>query len=223
MPVDTRAPIELTAFGNVPRFARGLVRDLRVRWALEEIGLSYRTRLLDALAPKPAGYAREQPFEQVPVYKDDSVHLFESGAILVYLGEKDERLLPHPAQPRARAIGWVFCALNSVEPAVQGYADIKTFHRTEDWAKLRVDGAKDLAKHKLSRISDWLGDNEWLEESFTLGDIAMATVLRNARASNLLNGFPTLYAYLERCEQRPAFKAALQAQLEDFAEKSQPK
>ena len=216
MPVSPNATAEITAFNWVPPFAHGLVRDLRVRWACEEIGLPYRVRLLDARLPKPAGYVKEQPFEQVPSFRDGDLQLFESGAILLHLGESDERLLPRDPLARSRATAWLISALNSVEPAVQNLASIDLFHSGEEWARLRRPGAVEFVQQKLSRVSAWLGEREWLEDRFTVGDLMMVTVLRNLRHTDLLAGFPNLVALQARAESRPAFQAALAAQVADF-------
>ena len=216
MPVNSNAPIEITAFRWVPDFAAGLVRDLRVRWALEEIGLDYRARLLGE--EKPPEYVREQPFEQVPTYRDGTVQIFETGAIVQYLGEKDERLLPHDPQGRFRAIQWTYAALNSVEPALQQVVLIDIFYVGEEWAKLRRPSAEELARLKLKRVSDCLGDKEWLEGRFTIGDLMMVSVLRNLRHTKLVAEYPNLAAYVARGEARPAFQRALADQLAVFAE-----
>ena len=215
MPVDANAPIEITAFRWVPEFAAGLVRDLRVRWALEEAGLVYRVRLLGQ--ERPPEYVREQPFEQVPTYRDGSVHIFETGAIVQYVGEMDERLLPRDTQGRFRAIQWTYAALNSVEPALQQLVLCDIFYPNEEWSKLRRPGAEEFARLKLKRVSDWLGDKEWLEDRFTTGDLIMVTVLRNLRHTDLVAQFPNLAAYQARGEARPAFKQALADQLAPFA------
>jgi glutathione S-transferase len=216
MPVDANAAIEISAFRWVPDFAAGLVRDLRVRWALEEAGLDYRVRLLGQ--DKPPEYVREQPFEQVPIYRDDTVQIFETGAIVQYIGEKDERLLPRDPQGRFRAIQWTYAALNSVEPSLLQLLLIDIFYSNEEWAKLRRSGAEEFARLKLKRVSDWLGDKEWLENRFTIGDLIMVTVLRNLRHSGLVAEFPNLKAYQARGEARPAFQRALADQLAVFAE-----
>ena len=216
MPLNPNAPIEITAFRWVPDFAAGLVRDLRVRWALEEAGLDYRVRLLGE--KKPPEYVREQPFEQVPTFRDGAVHIFESGAIVQYIGEQDERLLPRTPQSRFRAIQWSFAALNSVEPALQQLVLVDIFHSDEEWAKLRRPGAEELVRLKLKRVSDWLGDREWLEDRFTIGDLLMVTVLRNVRHTGLVAEYPNLEAYQARGEARPAFQRALADQLAPFAE-----
>lgn len=216
MPVNPNAPIEITAFRWVPDFAAGLVRDLRVRWALEEAGLDYRVRLLGQ--PRPPEYVREQPFEQVPTFRDGTVRIFESGAIVQYIGEQDERLLPRDPQGRFRAIQWSFAALNSVEPALQQLVLVDIFHADQEWAKLRRPSAEEFARLKLKRVSDWLGDKEWLEDRFTIGDLLMVTVIRNIRHTNLVAEFANLKAYQERGEARPAFQRALADQLAVFAQ-----
>lgn len=214
MPVNPNADIEITAFRWVPEFAQGVVRDLRARWALEEVGLDYRVRLLDQ--QRPAEYLLEQPFDQVPTFRDGEIHIFETGAIVQYIGEKDEQLLPRDPQGRYRAIQWTYAALNSVEPALINLLLIDIFFTGEEWAKLRRPGAADFARLKLKRISDWLGDKEWLEGRFTIGDLLMVTVLRFLRHTNLVAEFPNLAAYVARGEARPAFQRALANQLEVF-------
>ncbi len=214
MPVNDQAPIEITAFRWVPPFAQGLVRDLRARWALEEAGLDYRVRLLDQ--QRPADYVLEQPFDQVPCFKDGKVAIFETGAIVQYIGEQSEVLLPRDPQGRYRAIQWSFAALNSVEPAIIRLVLIDLFHQGEEWARLGRPSAEDFAKLKLKRVSDWLDGNEWLEDRFTIGDLLMVTVLRNLRYTDLVAGFPSLDAYVKRGEARPAFQRALAAQLAVF-------
>jgi glutathione S-transferase len=218
MPFDPNADTEITAFAWVPPFAAGLVRDLRIRWACEEIGKAYSVRLLDAVNPRPAEYLCEQPFDQVPAYKDPEVQLFESGAILIHLGMSDERLLPREPQPRMRAISWLIAALNSVEPALSALGLIDIFHQDEEWAKLRRPGADELARLKLKRVADWLGDKAWLEGQFTIGDLMMVSVLRNLRHTDLVSGHPVLGPYLDRGEARPAFQRALADQVAIFAQ-----
>jgi glutathione S-transferase len=221
MAIDPAADVEITAFAWVPPFAAGLVRDLRLRWALEEIGRPYKVRLLDALNPRPVEYLCEQPFDQVPAYRDSEVQLFESGAILIHLGMSDERLLPREAEPRMRAISWLIAALNSVEPALQALGLIDIFHKDEEWARLRRPGAEEFARLKLKRVADWLGDKEWLEGQFTIGDLMMVSVLRNLRHTDLVTAHPVLGHYVARGEARPAFQRALADQLAVF-EQHQP-
>lgn len=214
MPLRDDAAIEITAFAWVPPFAEGLVRDLRARWALEEIGADYRVRLLGQ--SRPPEYLLEQPFDQVPTLSEGDVRIFESGAIVQYIGEKDERLLPRDPQQRFRAIQWTYAALNSVEPAVSNLLGITIFYAEEEWAKLRRPGAEDFVRLKLKRVSDWLGDAEWLEDRFTIGDIMMVTVLRFLKDVGLVAEYPNLMAYVERAEARPAFQQALADQLATF-------
>lgn len=209
--------ITLTAFKWVPDFARGLVRDLRVRWALEEAGLPYRERLIEAADQKSAAYRALQPFGQVPVLEDDGLVLFESGAILLHVAGKSDTLLPTGADARQRAIAWVFAALNSVEPQVQGLAAIDLFYASEDWAKLRRPGAEEAVRHRLACVAEWLSDKLYLEgDRFTAGDLLMATVLRILRHTDLVTAHAVLGPYLARCESRPAFQRALAAQLAAF-------
>ena len=216
MAVKPDATIEITAFRWVPEFAQGVVRDLRVRWALEEAGLDYRVRLLDQ--QRPPEYLMEQPFDQVPVYRDGDVHIFESGAIVQYLGEKSEALLPRDPNGKYRAIQWTYAALNSCEPAVLNLLLIDIFYAGEEWAKLRRPGAADFVRLKLKRLSDWLGDKQWLEgDRFTIGDLLMVTVLRFLRHTDLVAQFPNLADYVKRGEARPAFQRALADQLAVYA------
>ena len=197
-------------------FAQGLVRDLRARWALEEAGLDYRVRLLDS--ERPPEYLLEQPFDQVPCFSDGKVQIFETGAIVQYIGEQSEALLPRDPQGRYRAIQWTYAALNSVEPAILNVLLIDLFYAGEEWAKLRRPGAEEFAKLKLKRVSDWLGDKDWLEGRFTIGDLLMVTVLRYLRHTDLVAEFPNLAAYVQRGEARPAFQRALADQLAVFKE-----
>jgi glutathione S-transferase len=215
MPVNPNSPREITAFSWVPQFAQGVVRDLRARWALEEAGLDYRVRLLGQ--PRPPEYLKEQPFDQVPTYHDDEVRIFESGAIVQYIGEQSEALLPRDPQGRFRAIQWTYAALNSVEPALLNLLLIDIFYAGEEWAKLRRPGAEEFVRLKLKRVSDWLGDKEWLEGRFTIGDLIMITTLRFLRHTDLVAEVPNLAAYLKRGEERPAFRQALSDQLATYA------
>ena len=215
MAVNDNAPIEITAFRWVPEFAQGVVRDLRARWALEEAGLDYRVRLLDQ--QRPPEYLLEQPFDQVPIFRDGEVRIFESGAIAQYIGEKSEALLPRDPQSKYRAIQWTYAALNSVEPALMNLLLIDLFFTGEEWAKLRRPGAEEFARLKLKRVSDWLGDKQWLEgDRFSIGDLLMITVLRFLRHTNLVAEFPNLADFVRRGEARPAFQRALNDQLATY-------
>lgn len=219
MPIDSNAAIEITAFNWVPDFAKGVVRDLRVRWALEEAGLDYRVRLLDAMTERPQDYFLEQPFGQVPVFVEGDLRMFETGAILLHIGERTEVLLPRDEIGRARATCWLIAALNSIEPMIFELINIDIFNRDEEWAKLRRPEAEKKVRDRLKRVSDWLGDKEHLEGRFTVGDLMMTTVLRNLRHTMLVAEHPNLAAYQARCEARPAFQRALAAQLADFEER----
>ncbi|HEX3944720.1 MAG TPA: glutathione S-transferase family protein [Rhizomicrobium sp.] len=208
--------ITITAYKWVPPFAQGLVRDLRARWALEESGLPYRVNLIahpDRLTPD---HIAKQPFAQIPVLEEDGLTLFESGAIVLHIAEKSESLLPQDPAARARTIQWVFAALNSVEQFVQGYVALDAFYRSEEWAKLRKRSAREELDGRLSKFSERLGDNEYLEDRFTVGDLMMSNVLRILRSTDVLEQFPNLAAYRARCETRPAFQRALAGQLGDF-------
>ena len=208
----------VTAFDWVPDFARGLVRDLRVRWALEEIGAPYETELLNARAPRPEAYLARQPFDQVPAFTDGDLQLFETGAILLYLGEQDERLLSAQGQARWDAISWVFAALNSVEPIISRIVAYDIFNKDKDWVPAARESALGLCKQKLKRVNDALAGKEWLAGQFSVADIAMVTVLNNIRHTDLVAECPSLAAYKARGEARPAYKRALDAQLADFKE-----
>jgi len=218
MPVDPNSKIEITAFRWVPEFAQGLVRDLRIRWALEEIGRPYRVRLLDALQPRPSEYFCEQPFGQVPIYKDSEVQLFESGAILIHLGLQDERLLPSDRPSQMRGIAWLIAALNSVEPAIFPLLMINVFNRGEPWTEEARPKFLERLRERLKCVSEALGDKEWLEDRFIVGDLMTVTVLRQLRGTGILDHFPNLAALVKRGESRPAFQRALSDQLAVFRE-----
>ena len=222
MPVESDAAVEITAFSWVPPFAAGLVRDLRIRWALEEVGLPYRVRLLDALNPRPHEYFAEQPFGQVPAFSDGQVQLFESGAILIYLSAQDERLLPADANGRARAIAWLIAALNSVEPAIFELVAIDIFHKGETWTKERRPQVEQRMRDRLKLVAQALGERDWFEGRFTIGDLMMASVLRNLRHTGLVAEQPSLAAFVERATGRPAFKRALADQLAVFEQHQPP-
>jgi glutathione S-transferase len=209
--------ITISAFKWVPDFAQGQVRDLRARWALEEAGLPYRTRLLEQGEQDQPDYRALQPFGQVPVLEEDGFVLFESGAIVLYIGERSETLLPKDAAARARATQWLVAALNSIEPFVMNVALIDLFYAHEEWAKLRRPGAVTVVQKRLSAVSNSLGDKPYLDgDRFTAGDLMMTTVLRILRYTDIVSSDARLAAYVERCTARPAFKRALDAQMRDF-------
>ena len=219
MSIDPNASVRISAFNWVPDFARGQVRDLRVRWALEEAGIAYRVRKLDAMVERPSDYFAEQPFGQVPSYHDDQVSLFESGAIVLHVGQKFGGLLPDDPAGRARATAWCFAALNSVEPFIMQLAAIDLFHPDADWSRERRPEVVALVGGRLDRLVDWLGDRDWLEHEFTAGDLLMVSVLRILDHTTLVADRPILAAYKARGMARPAFGRALEAQLADFEER----
>ena len=217
MPVDPNTQIEITAFDWVPDFARGLVRDLRPRWACEELGLDYRERLISA-RNRPEWYFAEQPWGQVPVLRDGEVHLFESGAILLHLAEREGGLLPGSDQPRADVLSWLFAAFNSVEPGFMELANVNIFSAGQDWAEARKPGLMEQIGKKLDKLEEALGGREWLADEFSIADIAMITILRIPRDSPLIADRPALSAYRARGEARPAFQRALADQLAAFSD-----
>ena len=209
--------ITISAFKWVPDFAQGQVRDLRARWALEEAGLPYKTRLLAMGDQDKPEYRALQPFGQVPILEEDGHVLFESGAIVLHIGERCETLLPKEAGARGRATQWLIAALNSIEPFIMNVALIDLFYANEEWAKLRRAGAVAFAERRLSALSTSLGDKPYLDgDRFTAGDLMMTTVLRILKHTDIVTGDKRLAAYVERCTARPAFKRALDAQIGDF-------
>ncbi len=207
--------ITISAFKWVPDFARGQVRDLRVRWALEEAGLPYTTRLLELGDQHKDEYRALQPFGQVPILEEDGLVLFESGAIVLHIGEKSEALLPKEPGARARATQWLVAALNSIEPFVANVSLIDLFHANEEWAKLRRAGAVEVAQKRLAGLSE----SPYLDgDRFTAGDLMMTAVLRDLHYTDIVTSDKRLAAYVERCTARPAFTRALDAQLGDFRE-----
>jgi glutathione S-transferase len=217
MPVDPNAPIEVTAYAWVPPQAVGFVKDMRVRWALEEIGQPYSERLLgNAGGEKSADHLADQPFGQVPVYKEGGLTLFESGAILIHIGEKDERLLPRDPILRARAIGWMIAALNSIEPFTQALLLVRVGADGKDWQEAAKDAVRPFAAMRLAQLSAALGTRDWFEDRFTIADLVMIDVLRAVPEEELVAAHPNLVAYVARGTSRPAFKAAMAAQLAAF-------
>ncbi len=206
--------IQVSAFRMVPPFAQGFVRDLRIRWALEEAGLPYEAVLIDHQARNSADYRKWQPFGQVPAYRDKDVELFESGAAVLHLARKSAALSPQDEAGLARTTSWVIAALNSIEPWSLTYVHLKD-------ARAAVEP---VLKMRLGQLSDWLGDREYLEGRFTAGDLIMATVLREIAHGNadVIAPWPNLDAYRQRCLARPAFGRALEAQLKVFRDNTPP-
>ena len=211
--------INCYAFGAVPPFAQGLVRDLRVRWALEEAGLPYRVTLVGEYegAMPLSTYRAIQPFGQVPAIDDGNLTLFESGAIVLHVAERSDALLPADPAARAQVIQWMFAALNTIEIPVQRLAEIDLFYPDERWAKERRPAAIEFVRRWLMTLASCLDGREHLVGTFTAADILMVSVLRVLRHTDLLEEQPVLAAYKQRCEARPAFRKALADQMATFA------
>lgn len=210
--------ITLTAFRWVPPFAQGLVRDLRVRWALEEAGIPYEEKLIGVKDQTSPEYRALQPFGQVPAIEDGDLKLFESGAILLEIAERSDTLLPADTQGRARARAWTLAALNTVEPPITHLGGLMIFHVNEPWAAPALPTAEQAVCKRLDELAQWLGERDYLEDRFTVGDLMMTTVLRILRDTSLVSDRPALQAYQSRCEARPAFRKALADHLRPFAE-----
>jgi glutathione S-transferase len=206
--------IAVWGFSQVPSFAQGLVRDLRVRWALQEAGLDYESRWIDAGERNAEAYRRKHPFGLVPALEIDGQTSIESGAIVHAIAGQCETLMP--SDLRTETLTWMFAALNTVEPPLWNLFVLDKLHQGEEWARLRRAGAVDEAKARLAALSGWLDDREYLLGCFTAADILMTTVLRFIRHTELLAGFPSLDAYVHRCEARPAFQAALREQIAGY-------
>ena len=207
--------ITISAFRWVPPRIQGLVRDLRLRWALEEAGIPYQTRLLQMGDQNKPEYRALQTFGQVPIFEEDGEVLFESGAIVLHIGERSEALLPKDPAARARAVQWLIAAINSVEPHIQNLAMLGFAYADQEWARLRRPSATEFAQRRLALLAEALGDKPFLDgERFTAGDLMMTTVLRIL--PEMVDG--SLKAYVERCTARPAFKRALDAHMADFQE-----
>jgi glutathione S-transferase len=208
--------IRVSAYQWVPPFARGLVRDLRVRWALEEAGLPYEERLIGFDDRVSAGYRALQPFGQVPAYEEEGLVLFESGAIVLHVAGRSEALMPSDPGRRARVTTWMFAALNTIEPRIQNLAELDLFHAEEEWARLRRPAVVDAARARLTDLAGWLDGRAYLEDRFTAADLLMTTVLRILRHTDMVAQIPVLEAYVRRCEARPAFRKALADQMAAF-------
>jgi glutathione S-transferase len=209
------AQFAVWGFSKVPPFAQGLVRDLRVRWALQEAGFDYESRWIESGERHSDAYRRTHPFGLVPALESGDQTWIESGAIVYAIAEQSEALMVPDL--RAETLTWMFAALNTVEPPLWNLFVMDRLHRDEAWVSLRRPGAVDEAKARLAALSDWLDDRDYLLGRFTAADILMTTVLRFIRHTDLLDGFPSLDAYVKRCEARPAFKAALCDQMAGYA------
>ena len=208
--------ITITAFERSPDGGKGLARDMRVRWALEEVGQPYDIRLLSFKAMKEPAHLALHPFGQIPTYEEGDLALFESGAIVLHIAERHAGLLPDDANARARAITWMFAALNTVEPPIFDRALAKILERDEPWYEQRLRALEGSIRKRLRELSARLGDADWLDGAFSAGDLLMVTVLRRLHGSGMLDECPNLSAYVARGEARPAYKRAFDAQLAVF-------
>jgi glutathione S-transferase len=206
----------ITAFERSPDRGKGLARDMRVRWALEEVGQPYEVRLVSFAAMKEPAHRALHPFGQIPTYEEGDLALFESGAIVFHIAEHHAGLLPEDANARARAIAWMFAALNTVEPPILDLSNTRILERDKPWYEQRLPVVKDRVRDRLGELSHRLGDADWLDGAFSAGDLMMVSVLLRLRASGLLDEYPNLSAYVARGEARPAYRRAFEAQLAVF-------
>jgi glutathione S-transferase len=210
---DASMTITITAFDRSPDGGKGLARDTRVRWALEELGVPYDVRPVPRDAMQAPAHLHRNPFGQIPTYEDGDLVLFESGAIVLHLAQRHAGLLPDDADARARAITWMFAALNSVEPVILEIFIARVLEADKPWAKERLPLVLERVRNRFRQLSARLGDAEWLDGAFSAGDLMMVSVLLRSRPSGVLDEFPTLAAYVARGEQRPAYQRAFAAQL----------
>jgi len=205
--------VTITAFERSPDGGKGLARDTRVRWALEEVRQPYEVRLVSFRAMKEPAHLALHPFGQIPTYEEGDLALFETGAIVLHIAERHAGLLPRDANARARAIAWMFAAVNTVEPPVLELANARLVESDKPWNQERLPLVAERVRARLSPLAVRLGDSEWLDGAFSAGDLMMASVLLRLRASGILDDYPNLAAYLARGEARPAYKRAFAAQL----------
>ena len=205
--------ITITAFERSPDGGKGLARDTRVRWALEEAGQPYEVRLVSPRAMKEPAHLSLHPFGQIPTYEEGDLALFESGAIIFHIAERHTDLLPDDANTRARAITWMFAAINTVEPPILELVTVRFVESDKPWTQERLPLVVDRIRHRLNQLSARLGDADWLDGAFSAGDLLMVSVLLRLKPSGILDEFPSLAAYVARGEARPAYKRAFAAQL----------
>ena len=205
--------ITLTAFERSPDGGKGLARDTRVRWALEEAGLPYEVRLVSFRSMKEAAHLALHPFGQIPTYEEGDLALFETGSIVLHIAERHPGLFPVDANARARAITWMFAALNTVEPPILELGTVNLVEGDRPWKAERLSLVEDRVRARLNQLAARLGDADWLDGGFSAGDLLMVSVLLRLRPSGLLNEFPSLAAYVARGEARPAYQRAFAAQL----------
>ena len=212
----------ITVFERSPDRGRGLARDMRVRWALEEVAQPYEVRLVSFEAMKEPAHRALHPFGQIPTYEEGALVLFESGAIVLHIAEHHAGLLPDDANARARAITWIFAALNTVEPPILDLQTTKFLEGDKTWYEQRLPLVQDRIRDRLGELSDRLGNADWLDGAFSAGDLMMVAVLLRLKASGLLDDYPNLSAYVARGAARPAYKRAFDAQLALFTGKPPP-
>jgi glutathione S-transferase len=206
----------ITAFAASPDRGKGLARDMRVRWALEEVGQPYNVRLVTFAQMKEPAHMAIQPFGQIPTYEDGDLALFETGSIILHIAETHPGLLPKDADARARAITWMFAAVSTVEPPIVEWSGAMILERDKPWFDQRLPQLHNAIRKRLGDLSRYLGDSEWLDGDFSAADIMMTHVIERAKSSNIVGEFPNLTAYLARAEARPAFQRAFAAQLKVF-------
>jgi glutathione S-transferase len=206
----------ITAFARSPDRGRGLARDMRVRWALEEVGQAYDVRLVSFDEMKAPQHRALHPFGQIPTYEEGDLALFESGAIVFHIADRHAGLLPDDPKARARAIAWMFAALNTVEPPIVERSMATLLERDKVWYEERLSILDSRVRTRLDELSSWLGGADWLEDAFSAGDLLMVTVLRRLGGSGIVEAYPTLSAYVARGEARPAYKRAFADQLAVF-------
>ncbi len=205
--------ITITAFEKSPDGGKGLARDTRVRWALEEAGLPYEVRLVSFRAMKEPAHLVRHPFGQIPTYEEGDLVLFETGSIVLQIAERNAGLLPNDTNARARAITWMFAAVNTVEPPILEFANARLSESDKPWSRERLPLVVERVRDRLKPLSARLGDAEWLDGAFSAGDLMMVSVLQRLKPSGLLDEFPNLAAYVARAEARPAYRRAFAAQL----------
>jgi glutathione S-transferase len=213
-------PPTITAFERSPDRGRGLARDMRVRWALEEVGQPYEVRLQSFSQLKQPAHRARNPFGQIPTYEEGDLTLFESGAIVLHIAENHAGLLPDDANARARAITWMFASLNTVEPPIFDRSLATILERDQPWYEERLRALEDSIRKRLGDLSSHLSDADWLDGAFSAADILMVTVLRRLQGSGMLEDYPNIAAYVARGEARPAYKRAFEAQLAVFTGKA---
>jgi glutathione S-transferase len=212
--------VTITAFERSPDRGNGLARDMRLRWALEEVGQPYEVRLVSFKTMKEPAHLALQPFGQIPTYEDGDLALFESGAIVFHIAERHGGLLPDDAHARARAITWMFAALNTLEPPIFDRSLVRILERDRPWYDERLAALDETIRKRFGGLSSHLGDADWLDGAFSAGDLLMVTVLRRLQSSGILEEYPNLADYIARAEARPAYQRAFEAQRAVFSASS---